>query len=1276
MATKFGEGYYEIYPRINQAAVKVARDAIAKGLGDEFARTQARMRNEDERTTRERINNENRTRRVYKKNSNDTIRDENVVGRIRAAWNKRLNEDTKKNEGAFHKLATQFRTIGTIVRGLGVASAVLGGFNTLRIALGGIATALPAINAGLVATPSLLASVGAEALILKIAFHGVGTTIKDAFDPKKAKQYQQELKKLAPAARTFVQEIAKLKDLKLPNLQQAFFSQGAVQKTAKNLPKLVQGLAPGAAKVSAASGGLLGGIGSSLTGNKGLAAFNQVLRSLALTLKAVTPGFKKFTDGLLELIGHVSALGTGKLGKSFSDWLTKVGKFLSQIDVAKVFAKGKDSLHAFLGLASDVWDILKKIFQALNTKNAFGSFIAIIHEIRQFVDSGAGQVFLGQLSSALSTLSSLSSSLTGSALKLLAGAFAAFYPAIKPLADVIAKIGRDLVPLGPVIGQVASQFFQLGTWLLNILEPVIKRVVNFMSDHTGTVKVFAGAIAALYLAFKTMGAVVSIAEKATKAWVIVQKAAKIATAAWTVVQWLFNAAMDANPVVLITLAIIALIAIIVVIATKTDWFQRIWKASWTFIKKIALDVWHFLVNDVFNPMKNFFTKTIPSWVLKLRDWFVYAWNWIARKTHQTWSSIINFFTGTVKNFFVKTVPSWFLKLRDWVVYAYNAIVSKTHAIWSGIINFFTGRVKGFFTKTIPDWVRKLRDWFVYFFNRIRDAVANFIENNVIKKFNKLKDFFTKTVPGWAGTLKKAVLDTFTKMWQGIASIWVKVYNSVRDVVQTIVDHVWNSGLAKGWNAVAGFLHLGVMKLPKISIPRWNQLAEGGPIRGPGGPKSDQIPIWASNGEFMVNAEATRKHYGLLHAINSGKELRGGFASGGAVSAIEALQRAVGPALGVTSTTGGNHAKNSYHYRGMAVDFSSGSQRAMDAAAANLMKFSGYILELIHSPNWFVKNYHKTGKGTYASVYGAHFNHVHLAMTAANAVKALKDFRAGKITGGFVGGGPGGAAAVDPRIAKLHRDGALKQFAAAYASLKGIPQTQGPHGNPLYAAYAKKPIDSAVSTVNSTVQSIIDAANAAASSLGGAATNLSLGKGKSLQWIEAASHYSNIPKNWVNMLQYIMGRESGFNPRAINRTDINAKLGIPSQGLMQLIPPNFKHYHAKGTSNNILDPVANIAAAVNYIHARYGTIFNTPWAKHTGTYYAKGGLVPTLFDSGGYLPPKSMTLAANNTSNWERVGGGLPSKIVLDLGDNKTIEFMMDDRIAKYEDEIIKYSATR
>jgi hypothetical protein len=48
-------------------------------------------------------------------------------------------------------------------------------------------------------------------------------------------------------------------------------------------------------------------------------------------------------------------------------------------------------------------------------------------------------------------------------------------------------------------------------------------------------------------------------------------------------------------------------------------------------------------------------------------------------------------------------------------------------------------------------------------------------------------------------------------------------------------------------------------------------AGGGAIRGPGGPTADRIPIWASNGEFMIRAAAVRK-LGLdfLYLINSGR----------------------------------------------------------------------------------------------------------------------------------------------------------------------------------------------------------------------------------------------------------------------------------------------------------------------------------------------------------------------------------------------------------------------
>lgn len=62
----------------------------------------------------------------------------------------------------------------------------------------------------------------------------------------------------------------------------------------------------------------------------------------------------------------------------------------------------------------------------------------------------------------------------------------------------------------------------------------------------------------------------------------------------TAAQWLWNIAMTANPIGLVIVAIAALIAIIVLIATKTTWFQDLWRVAWGWIKETALKVWDWL----------------------------------------------------------------------------------------------------------------------------------------------------------------------------------------------------------------------------------------------------------------------------------------------------------------------------------------------------------------------------------------------------------------------------------------------------------------------------------------------------------------------------------------------------------------------------------------------------------------------------------------------------------------------------------------------------------
>lgn len=71
---------------------------------------------------------------------------------------------------------------------------------------------------------------------------------------------------------------------------------------------------------------------------------------------------------------------------------------------------------------------------------------------------------------------------------------------------------------------------------------------------------------------------------ASKAWAIAQLVVAARNRIWTASQWQLNASMFASPIFWVVAAIVALIAVVVLIATKTDWFQQAWSVAWGFIK--------------------------------------------------------------------------------------------------------------------------------------------------------------------------------------------------------------------------------------------------------------------------------------------------------------------------------------------------------------------------------------------------------------------------------------------------------------------------------------------------------------------------------------------------------------------------------------------------------------------------------------------------------------------------------------------------------------------
>lgn len=120
-----------------------------------------------------------------------------------------------------------------------------------------------------------------------------------------------------------------------------------------------------------------------------------------------------------------------------------------------------------------------------------------------------------------------------------------------------------------------------------------------------------------------------------------------------------------------------------------------------------------------------------------------------------------------------------------------------------------------------------------------------------------------------------------------------------------------------------------------------------------------------------------------------------------------------------------------------------------------------------------------------------------------------------------------------------------------------------------------------------------------------------GAAQARKWIMAAMSITGTPMSYLNGLMTIAKRESGFNPKAINLWDSNAKAGHPSQGLFQTIPSTFAAHRNKSLPNDITNPIANAVAAINYMNSRYGGIGNVPGLRNLRSGkgyvgYAKGG----------------------------------------------------------------------
>lgn len=245
---------------------------------------------------------------------------------------------------------------------------------------------------------------------------------------------------------------------------------------------------------------------------------------------------------------------------------------------------------------------------------------------------------------------------------------------VKGIADILAAIGS---------ANITNTLKDIGSAFQSSLKDIAD-VINFVEAHKGVFGTLAVGITAavtaiiLYNAYVVISTAVTTAYSLATIFLVSMQAAQaggmgILSAAWAAL----NVVMDANPIGIVIVAVVALTAALIYFFTQT-----------ALGKQIVQDVTNFITTQWNQVTKEF----VDSW-----NNIVTVWNAVSGFFSNIWNDIVNIFSG-VSNWFNNTfsqawndikgifgaVGSWF---SNNVV---NPIVNAFSGIGSRIASFFSG----------------------------------------------------------------------------------------------------------------------------------------------------------------------------------------------------------------------------------------------------------------------------------------------------------------------------------------------------------------------------------------------------------------------------------------------------------------------------------------------------------------------------------------------------------------------------------------------------------
>lgn len=477
------------------------------------------------------------------------------------------------------------------------------------------------------------------------------------------------------------------------------------------------------------------------------------MRSMMLNLSSAV----KLTGSQIGEMTIQTTSSTGSM-KSLNQILKELRRAFSQMSESERAANaealvGKNAVSGFLALMNAAPEDIEKVRQAIAGCDGASKDMADTMQ-----DNLEGQITI---------LKSQLQELAISFGEILMPAIRAIVSGIQGLVDWLNKLDPTVKKIVTVIALIVAA---IGPILIIVGKLIIfaGQIMTFLPKVIGLIKVISGVISAIIPVITSIVAAVGIVP------------------------------------ILIGAAIAAVIAVVVTLYNKCEWFRDAVNLIWEKVSQFFIKAWNGIIK--------FFTETIPAaW-----DSLVAFFQGIPEWWSQLWEQVSEFFVGIWQNiigFFTETIPAaW-----DSVVAFFQGIPEWWSQLWTDICNIFTelwgGLLENPVISSIVDTLVQLWENAVStiegIWNGLKEIAAGvweLIKNVVLGPVLLLIDLVTgdfEALKNDAQKIWENIKEAASKIWEGLKKTVVSIVKGFVDRVGTLINGFKNT-VSIIWDGIKQF----------------------------------------------------------------------------------------------------------------------------------------------------------------------------------------------------------------------------------------------------------------------------------------------------------------------------------------------------------------------------------------------------------------------------------------------------------------------------------------